>query len=181
MRAVIALLVSVLVTGCALKTPFSATITADGKYWVVDKPLIYEQPKTKQRFEVPRGFVTDLASVPRIFWTAFPPCGNYTPAAVVHDYIYWYQPEGCNRDCADELLLVAMEESEVSFVTRNAIYAGVRTGGRKSWDENKELKNKGTIRHVPEEHMNLRPCDTWSDVEVRIRSGIDPKTLPMCK
>lgn len=86
-RRLLPLLLLLIATGCALKTPLSATVTADGKYWVVNRPLIYEHPKTKQRFEVPRGFVTDLASVPRLFWMALPPCGNYTPAAVVHDYI----------------------------------------------------------------------------------------------
>lgn len=37
---------------------------------------------------VPAGFVTDLASVPRIFWTLLPPDGKYAKAAIIHDYMY---------------------------------------------------------------------------------------------
>ncbi len=170
MRALTSLLIPTLITGCALKTPFSATATADGKYWVLNEPLIYEHPKTKQIFEVPRGFVTDMASVPRLFWTAFPPCGKYTPAAVVHDYIYWHQPSNCNRECADNLLLIAMEESGVSFASRNAIFAGVRVGGESSWEENARLRKGGTIRFVPDEHMKFSPYDSWPDIEKRIKS-----------
>lgn len=168
MRLPTSILLAILLTGCALVTPFSATATADGKYWVVTQPLIYEHPKTKKRFEVPRGFVTDLASVPRLFWTAFPPCGKYTPVAVVHDYIYWYQPFDCDRKCADELLLVAMKESKVDLATRNAIYAGVRLGGSSSWAENTRLRNLGVIRFVEEQFMDFGPYDTWSDIEKRI-------------
>ena len=170
MRSLVLLLIPILFTGCALKTPFSATVTADGKYWIVNEPLIYEQPKTKQSFEVPRGFVTDMASVPRLFWSAFPPCGKYTPAAVVHDYIYWSQPPNCDQKCADDLLLVAMEESGVNLVSRKAIYAGVRVGGKSSWDENARLQKAGTIRFVPEEYMNFGPYDTWADIESRIKT-----------
>jgi hypothetical protein len=38
-----------LLGGCAFKTPMVASMTADGKYWVLMEPLEYEQPKTKQR------------------------------------------------------------------------------------------------------------------------------------
>lgn len=36
---------------------------------------------------VPKGFITDLASVPRILWFLLPPFGRYTQAAVAHDYL----------------------------------------------------------------------------------------------
>ncbi len=39
-------------------------------------------------FTVPKGYVTDLASVPRLFWFVLPPFGRYSQAAVIHDYIY---------------------------------------------------------------------------------------------
>ena len=41
---------------------------------------------------VPIGFVTDFASVPRLFWSLLRPDGLYAYAAVVHDYLYWEQP-----------------------------------------------------------------------------------------
>ena len=36
---------------------------------------------------VPKGFRTDLASVPRPFWSIIPPMGRYSQAAVIHDYL----------------------------------------------------------------------------------------------
>ncbi|ECC9619356.1 DUF1353 domain-containing protein [Salmonella enterica subsp. diarizonae] len=32
--------------------------------------------------------MTDLASVPRIFWTLLPPDGKYAKTAIIHDYLY---------------------------------------------------------------------------------------------
>ena len=160
-----------LLGGCAFKAPMVASMTADGKYWVLKEPLEYEQPKTKQKFVVPKGFVTDFASIPRPFWVAFPPCGRYAPAAVVHDYLYWFQPATCDRLCADTLLLVAMEESGVDAFSRNAIFAGVRVGGQSSWDQNARDKASGSIRLVPEKFLDFGPNDTWKIIERRIRSA----------
>lgn len=36
--------------------------------------------------KVPVGFITDCASVPRIFWTVISPVDRHAKAAVVHDY-----------------------------------------------------------------------------------------------
>src|SRR5688500_10887432 len=47
---------------------------------------------SKGRIVVEEGFDTDYASVPRIFWPIYPPDGEYTEGAVVHDYLYWFQP-----------------------------------------------------------------------------------------
>lgn len=39
-------------------------------------------------FVVPKGFVTDFASVPEILQGLIPPTGRYGKAAVIHDYLY---------------------------------------------------------------------------------------------
>lgn len=36
---------------------------------------------------VPKGFITDGATTPRIVWSLFPPTGRYFLAAVLHDYL----------------------------------------------------------------------------------------------
>lgn len=36
---------------------------------------------------VPIGFASDGASVPKAFWSKYPPFGQYLPAAVVHDLL----------------------------------------------------------------------------------------------
>ena len=56
--------------------------------------------------EVPAGFETDFASVPRLFWRVVPPWGRYSPAAVVHDYLY--HTGKVSRLAADRVFLELM-------------------------------------------------------------------------
>lgn len=64
---------------------------------------------------VPKGFVTDFASIPRPFWSALRPDGEYAYAAVVHDYLYWTQTR--SREEADDILKMAMEDFDVGTLT----------------------------------------------------------------
>ena len=169
MREFIVTSILIILSGCAFKSPMIASPTGDGKYWVLQEQLEYIHPKTNQLYVVPRGFVTDLASVPRLFWAAFPPCGQYTTAAVLHDYLYWVQSNECDRECADEILLIAMAEADVDLVSRNAIYTAVRAGGSSSWNENARLKESGIIRVIPEQYMDFGTYDSWDQIQDRIR------------
>lgn len=64
-----------------------------------------------------------------------------------------------------------MEESNVDFVTRNAIYGAVRAGGQSSWDNNFTARTGGAIRQIPEEFLNFGPNDTWEQIERRVRNA----------
>lgn len=94
--------------------------------------------------EVPTGFVTDFASIPRIFWSALPPDGPYTYAAIIHDYLYWKQSRP--REEADLILKYAMEDFKIDAVTVGAIYGAVRLEGQSAWDGNAKLKKAGERR-----------------------------------
>lgn len=76
---------------------------------------------------VPKGFETDLASVPRIFWPILPPHGYYGKAAVIHDYCYENAIE--DRKWADDLFFEAMGVLGVPQWKRLMIYWGVRLFG----------------------------------------------------
>lgn len=39
-----------------------------------------------QRVCVPVGFITNLASIPRVLWGIYPPHGTYAIPAIIHDY-----------------------------------------------------------------------------------------------
>lgn len=54
----------------------------NNKWWEVAKDYSYGD------ITIPKGFKTDLASIPRILWTICPPFGNYTTAAIIHDNAY---------------------------------------------------------------------------------------------
>lgn len=82
---------------------------------------------------VPSGFLTDGASVPRIFWSLFSPFGDYFRAALVHDYLYSPGNRKFSRRESDRIFLDAMEDAGVSWIKRQTIYRAVRLGGRSSF------------------------------------------------
>ena len=93
-------------------------------------------PGKINRISVPAGFKTDYASIPRFFWRVLPPVGKYDRAAVVHDWLY--AKNGVTRKQADDILYEAMGVLGVPGWQRNVIYAGVRVGGWKPWNEYRE-------------------------------------------
>jgi hypothetical protein len=108
---------------------------------------------------VPSGFVTDFASIPRVFWSALRPDGDYAYAAIIHDYLYWTQP--VPRETADDILRFAMQDLSVDSATVTVIYRGVRLGGGRAWDENARLKGSGekrVLKRLPE-----TPTVRWTD------------------
>ncbi len=110
-----------------------------------------------QAVTVPTGFVTDFASIPRIFWSLVKPDGNYAWAAVVHDYLYWVQTT--SKDVADKTMLYAMEDFGISALTKQSIYQAVHLFGQGAWNENASLKAKGEKRILKRYPTN--PTTTW--------------------
>ena len=79
---------------------------------------------------VPKGFVTDFASIPRIFWSIIPPTGRYTKAAVLHDFLYSIDSNyGLRRKQCDLIFLKAMKILKVKKWKRIIMYLGVRLFG----------------------------------------------------
>ncbi len=81
---------------------------------------------------VPTGFVTDGASIPRIFWNILSPFGDYFPAALVHDFLYSRSSTGrftVDRKTADLIFKEAMFNLGIGWLTRETIYRAVRLGG----------------------------------------------------
>lgn len=157
--------------GCASQKAPSLTPFDDGEYWVLGNDLVFSIRQTGQRIVVPRGFVTDFASVPRIFWTFFPKHGEYTRAAIVHDFLYWQQK--CSREQADELFDIVMEASEVDSTTRFTIYAAVRVWGDDAWEENAEARQQGYMRIIPERYINFPIKTHWNNYREYLRQVSD--------
>jgi hypothetical protein len=76
------------------------------------------------RVMVPRGYVTDFASVPRPFWIIFPPTGKWCEAAVVHDYLL--QSRRCSRFLADAVFREGMYRLGVPVWRRVPMFYAVR-------------------------------------------------------
>lgn len=141
-----------------MQAPPSPAVRAfgDGKYWVTIERMEYVIGSTQDRIVVPEGFVTDFASIPEELCSfGLCPHGQYSRAAVIHDYLYWSQ--GCTRDQSDRLLLLAMKESEVGWFDETAVYGGVHLGGQSAWDGNAREREAGLPRVIPEAYR--RPPD----------------------
>lgn len=63
--------------------------------WAVQRALEYQVgDDPEELIIVPAGFVTDLASVPRMVWSFYPPDGPWAKAAIIHDFLYWTKGTG---------------------------------------------------------------------------------------
>ena len=131
--------------------------------WFLTAPIGWRpnpgQEKLLGAFEIPTGFVTDLASIPRAFWQVLPRDGEYAYAAIIHDYLYWTHI--CDRSTADEILRSTMVDFGVPSWQVTAVYDGVRVGGGGPWDDNRRLYEQGERRF-----LRIFPDDPrirWSD------------------
>ncbi|WP_421292927.1 DUF1353 domain-containing protein [Aeromonas veronii] len=88
-------------------------------------------------FTIPKGFVTDLASVPRCIWNIFPPFGLYTGAAVAHDYLYRTAKIKVTREQADALFKEQMIKAGFDSTKAQLMYLAVRAFGWSSFKERK--------------------------------------------
>ena len=82
-----------------------------------------------KEYTVPKGFETDLASIPRLLWPIFAPqYSGFVAPAILHDYLY-----RCNnnitRQFADEILYSALITEEVTAFTASKFYLGARLFG----------------------------------------------------
>src|ERR1700709_1690961 len=97
----------VLAVSAVAQQPIDAPLLkpfADNHDWVLFADVRYRIGQSDTVIRVPRGFVTDFASIPQGFWSLnLSPNGRYSKAAIVHDFLYWTQ--ACSRDQADNLLV----------------------------------------------------------------------------
>ncbi|MFZ3194105.1 MAG: DUF1353 domain-containing protein [Moraxellaceae bacterium] len=99
-----------------------AILREDRTQWLLMQDLPYGPITAKQ------GYVTDLGSIPRIFWRIESPSGRGAKGYVIHDYGYTYAL--LTREQVDRLLRDALRDVGVPYLARNAIYLAVRAGGK---------------------------------------------------
>ena len=135
---------------------------ADSRDWMLVESVDYSIGNSGVIISVPKGFVTDFASIPQPLWSfGLSPYGRFSKAAIVHDYLYWTQD--CTREQADNLLLIAMKESGVSRSQQDEIYLGVRAGGEAAWESNRRDRAAGLIKIIPADRLNFPYEINWPD------------------
>jgi len=113
-------------------------------------------PDTLPRVVVPAGFVTDLASIPTIFYSVLRPDGIYAHAAVIHDYMYWTQAH--SRIAADLVFKRAMEYLEVSPGTVGGLVTYQIIRPPSGWQQlGRAIRNTPPMFSLPGPRPVLRP------------------------
>lgn len=114
----------------SFKTKLNAELIHDDpQTWILIKPLIYQSECAGMTITVPTGFITDLASVPRLPFAYWMAGGTASRAAVIHDFLY--VTKIVTKDVADLVFLEAMKDSGVGSVRRRVMYWAVWLfGGR---------------------------------------------------
>ena len=144
---------------------------ADGRHWFLREEFGYDvgAEGSEDTVNVPEGFMTDFASVPRPLWWLFPRWGRYGNAAVIHDFCYWDQRR--IRKEADGILFEAMGVLAVGTITRYLLYWCVRFFGGWAWWMASRRKRAGCIK------IAIRPpaksIDTWKELVEPIVSDED--------
>jgi len=91
---------------------------------------------------VPKGFITDWASIPRLFWGIINPAGQIKAAALTHDYLYskrgklYAQPPRTRKQC-DQIFLNIMVAVGMSWFKRTMAYTAVRAFGWIAWNKSR--------------------------------------------
>lgn len=86
-----------------------------------------------ETYVIPKNFKTDLASIPRIFWSFIPPqYSAFVAPAILHDYLYHCLNYG-DRKLADELFYSALVSQGVSKFTAMTFYIAVRVFGESDY------------------------------------------------
>lgn len=113
------------------------------------------------RIDVPEGFTTDGASIPRLFWftTGTPFSPHYLRGAIIHDYIY--QTGKTSRKYADQVIYSYLLQDGTSKYNATKIYYALRLAGmftwrRYRWMERENRKREGW--HISnQDRISMRP------------------------
>ena len=118
---------------------FSAPLTVtkiDNDVWMVETHFTYFTTSGREII-VPRGFITDFASVPWGVRNFFPKDYDGTQAAVLHDYLYSKRfKHGITRKECDDIFLEAMKVLNVGWLRRQVMHKAVRSAGWAYWNKN---------------------------------------------
>ena len=107
----------------------------DDKTVRLKEPYIRYSEVMGEFIEVPAGFNSDYASVPRLPLVWFILGNRGHKEAVIHDYLYAHQP--VDRKTADKVFLEHLADAGMWWHRRYMMYFGVRLFGWVAWRRHK--------------------------------------------
>ena len=140
--------------------------TLGSDFWVVTNPFIYYvgEKHSETEVKIPRGYLTDGASVPRVFWNVIPPWGKYGQAAILHDYLCEYltvEESGicksitrkeCDQIFLEAMLVMGVPKAKAMMIhSAVSLYRITARVSKPSFDPNKYMVEQA-IRQRYEQH-----------------------------
>lgn len=114
----------------SLNAPIVMQHPANVNNWILCAPYRYNDGAGEK--EIPKGFVTDFASIPRLFWNLISPTQLGDVGPIKHDWTY---RNGIGtREAADKQFLRDMEADNIGWWRRKSAYRLVRIWGWRSWN-----------------------------------------------
>jgi hypothetical protein len=121
----------------------------NGRDWELQAKFTYHVGSKFSRkwVNVPAGFVTDFASVPKFLWF-LPRWATYSKAPILHDYLYETQTlmgKPITRKQADQVFLEAMhvdwQTHQTRYIVAHIEYIAVRLFGMWAWNSKRKVDN----------------------------------------
>lgn len=101
-----------------------------GKYEVLEDIEYYNG------LVVPKSFITDLASIPKLFQGIIGVPEDFDEESILHDFLYSkYNDYMINRETADKIFKQSLILNGVNPLTAKLMYDGVRLGGEFHWEK----------------------------------------------
>jgi len=111
----------------------------DDSQWRTLNTIVMWSDAANMEIIIPKGFITDGASVPRVLWRLAPPIhATHLAAAIVHDYLYRCRRLPHvevsttfvdSRAVADAVFYEALVFLGMSRIKARVMWLGVRVGG----------------------------------------------------
>ncbi len=125
----------------------SAPILSTRKRIVTEDFLFYVDG---EEMVIPKGFIYDGLSVPRIFWWIASPYASGDTEAAIHDFLYF--TGFYSRKISDYIFLGGLRGLDKSFYIRFTLLVGVRLFGTKAYNDHrkkdKDLEKKTIINAI---------------------------------
>ena len=133
---------------------YDCTERLGNRLWVLSQPFIFSVDD--KLFTVPRGFVIDGASVPRLLYPICSPvAGPFGQAAIAHDFLYSIEGPDIGRFKADHVLYTIGRLRGAWLAEAQAVKTGVNLFG---WLSYKTGRNK----------INKKSCYDWVQAQLRV-------------
>lgn len=126
--------------GRSFVTELAVSPLASGRKWKLLRAFTFHiGSKTgEEKITVPAGFITDFASVPKIFLPLLPFWAKYSKSPILHDWLYQnfglgiYTRKECDQIFL-ESMLVDWRHHLTGVILAMTEYYGVRAFGWLSW------------------------------------------------